>query len=180
MDEQLKTIYFQDGSYITFKFGQVQSDARLLELQSRLYLAMNPSFPWQEIISHMCNTDVYVNTKWASVINDHVDRQTDARGLEPAVNSVTQREEIKKCDKREDVSETRTKIKTKTKNKHKKRRVQHLKDAIRCIVCNNDRRQVVFVPCHHMCCCEACGEKIRDKCIVCNAQIQTKLKVYCP
>ena len=46
-----------------------------------------------------------------------------------------------------------------------------------CVICLDQPKQAVFVPCAHKCCCKVCGEKIFEthkKCPVCKKEI-----VYC-
>jgi len=52
-----------------------------------------------------------------------------------------------------------------------------------CIVCQDAIRQIVFLPCKHLVCCDECGrESLRDQglrtCPVCRADIISRMSVY--
>lgn len=80
----------------------------------------------------------------------------------------------------ESSTKSKTKSHTKKKNKQRKRKVEELKESVNCIVCKDQKRQVLFMPCNHVCCCESCAQKVIDKCVYCNAVIQNKVKFYFP
>lgn len=48
-----------------------------------------------------------------------------------------------------------------------------------CVVCLVNRRAVVFKPCHHMVCCEACAmHEDMVACPMCRADIMKKKKLF--
>ena len=50
-----------------------------------------------------------------------------------------------------------------------------------CVVCMENPREVAFIPCGHIICCQACGETIRagsNKCPMCRGSLQGVLRVY--
>lgn len=51
---------------------------------------------------------------------------------------------------------------------------------VRCIVCLVNPREIILLPCKHVCLCEDCAGKIERKCPVCNINIQDKRAVYLP
>lgn len=69
---------------------------------------------------------------------------------------------------------------TRKKNQRKKKRLEQLKETLLCIVCKDSKREILFTPCNHICCCEDCGQKIINHCVYCKAVIQSKIKVYFP
>ena len=69
---------------------------------------------------------------------------------------------------------------TRKKNQQKKKRLEQLKETLLCIVCKDSKREILFTPCNHICCCEDCGQKIINHCVYCKAVIQSKIKVYFP
>ena len=69
---------------------------------------------------------------------------------------------------------------TRKKNQKKKKRLEQLKETLSCIVCKDSKREILFTPCNHICCCEDCGQKIINQCVYCKAVIQSKIKVYFP
>ena len=46
-----------------------------------------------------------------------------------------------------------------------------------CCICMDARRQLVFLPCGHVCCCRACGEPIAV-CPLCRVQIDQKINIF--
>lgn len=53
-----------------------------------------------------------------------------------------------------------------------------LPNEVRCIVCMVNPREIILVPCNHVCLCEDCAEKIKSTCPVCNQRIQSKKVAY--
>eukprot|EP01026_Neomeris_dumetosa_P055541 TRINITY_DN5055_c0_g1_i1.p1 TRINITY_DN5055_c0_g1~~TRINITY_DN5055_c0_g1_i1.p1 ORF type:complete len:346 (-),score=29.68 TRINITY_DN5055_c0_g1_i1:245-1282(-) len=49
-----------------------------------------------------------------------------------------------------------------------------------CVICMEARCDAVFVPCGHMCCCYACGERMNRRCPVCRSRATSLVKVYYP
>eukprot|EP01023_Acetabularia_acetabulum_P066169 TRINITY_DN8889_c0_g1_i1.p2 TRINITY_DN8889_c0_g1~~TRINITY_DN8889_c0_g1_i1.p2 ORF type:complete len:367 (-),score=54.78 TRINITY_DN8889_c0_g1_i1:151-1251(-) len=47
-----------------------------------------------------------------------------------------------------------------------------------CVICMESRCDAVFVPCGHMCCCYACGERMSRRCPVCRSRSTSLVKVY--
>eukprot|EP01025_Chloroclados_australasicus_P033008 TRINITY_DN3352_c0_g3_i2.p1 TRINITY_DN3352_c0_g3~~TRINITY_DN3352_c0_g3_i2.p1 ORF type:complete len:384 (+),score=42.36 TRINITY_DN3352_c0_g3_i2:60-1154(+) len=47
-----------------------------------------------------------------------------------------------------------------------------------CVICMENRCDAVFVPCGHMCCCYACGERMSRRCPVCRGRSTSLVKVY--
>ena len=46
-----------------------------------------------------------------------------------------------------------------------------------CIICMEKPRDIVFVDCSHLCCCQACSDKVTN-CPLCRKQVTSKLKVF--
>lgn len=55
-----------------------------------------------------------------------------------------------------------------------------LPDSMRCIVCMLNPREIILVPCNHVCLCEDCAEIIGTVCPFCNKNIQRKMVAYLP
>jgi E3 ubiquitin-protein ligase MUL1 len=47
-----------------------------------------------------------------------------------------------------------------------------------CVVCCQNHRGIILLPCGHVCLCEDCSERITDLCPVCRAEIETKAVAY--
>ena len=43
-----------------------------------------------------------------------------------------------------------------------------------CVVCCQNRRGIILLPCGHVCLCEDCSARITDFCPVCRREIVTK------
>lgn len=46
-----------------------------------------------------------------------------------------------------------------------------------CVICMDEKCEVVFIPCGHMCCCQECANKELDSCPMCRGTIERKIKV---
>lgn len=46
-----------------------------------------------------------------------------------------------------------------------------------CVICMDEKCEVVFIPCGHMCCCQDCANKELDGCPMCRGSIERKIKV---
>lgn len=46
-----------------------------------------------------------------------------------------------------------------------------------CVICMDEKCEVVFIPCGHMCCCQECANKELDCCPMCRGSIERKIKV---
>ncbi|XP_055603569.1 mitochondrial E3 ubiquitin protein ligase 1 [Uranotaenia lowii] len=51
-------------------------------------------------------------------------------------------------------------------------------DEQRCVVCVDNPKEVICLPCGHVCLCENCAEKIKVNCPVCRAKIETKAAAF--
>lgn len=49
-----------------------------------------------------------------------------------------------------------------------------------CVICMDNKCEVVFVPCGHMCCCQICANKEVDYCPMCRGDIERKIKIIVP
>ncbi|XP_036336409.1 mitochondrial E3 ubiquitin protein ligase 1 [Rhagoletis pomonella] len=47
-----------------------------------------------------------------------------------------------------------------------------------CVVCSTNPKEVIILPCGHVCICEDCSEKIRVTCPVCRGKIVTKAAAF--
>lgn len=73
-------------------------------------------------------------------------------------------------NKDENKDDDKLNIKNDTKFNEKENRLEDLQ----CICCNENKRNVVFVPCGHSVCCNACSQKIKDSsnaCPICRATV---------
>ncbi|XP_037933704.1 mitochondrial E3 ubiquitin protein ligase 1 [Teleopsis dalmanni] len=47
-----------------------------------------------------------------------------------------------------------------------------------CVVCSMNPKEIIILPCGHVCICEDCSEKIRETCPVCRSQIGSKSAAF--
>lgn len=64
------------------------------------------------------------------------------------------------------------------KERRSKQRVETLTDEQRCVVCVNNPKEVIVLPCGHVCLCEDCAVEIKSACPVCRGNIKSKAPAY--
>jgi E3 ubiquitin-protein ligase MUL1 len=47
-----------------------------------------------------------------------------------------------------------------------------------CVICCQNRRRIILLPCGHVCLCEDCSARITDFCPICRTEIETKSVAY--
>ncbi|GMI49139.1 hypothetical protein TrCOL_g12930 [Triparma columacea] len=57
------------------------------------------------------------------------------------------------------------------------RSLEALEDAETCVVCQDAKRSVLFLPCCHLICCEGCSEDV-DHCPMCRKVIESRKTVF--
>ncbi|XP_075221042.1 mitochondrial E3 ubiquitin protein ligase 1-like isoform X2 [Lycorma delicatula] len=55
---------------------------------------------------------------------------------------------------------------------------EELREEQRCVVCRNNPREIILLPCGHLCLCEDCSDNISNKCPICRASISSKAAVF--
>lgn len=45
-----------------------------------------------------------------------------------------------------------------------------------CLLCSEQKRDTLFKPCGHVCCCETCAPRVK-KCLICRESVSAKEKV---
>uniref|UniRef100_A0A6B2LP60 RING-type domain-containing protein n=1 Tax=Arcella intermedia TaxID=1963864 RepID=A0A6B2LP60_9EUKA len=64
-----------------------------------------------------------------------------------------------------------------TAKKEKKKKLESEEEKKLCVVCLTAKRQVVCIPCYHICLCEGCSKKVKNMCPL-DRQSVTFSKVY--
>lgn len=59
-----------------------------------------------------------------------------------------------------------------------KQRIETISDDQRCVVCVTNPKEVIVLPCGHVCLCEDCAVQIKSACPVCRCDIKTKAAAY--
>ena len=54
---------------------------------------------------------------------------------------------------------------------------QKQKPEFECVICLEEARAVVFLPCKHIACCEKCAKAIKN-CPVCRTAVESILQVF--
>jgi len=58
-------------------------------------------------------------------------------------------------------------------------KVRQIREEKMCMICCENQKNIVFIPCYHVCVCERCSsEKDIKKCPVCDAQVMLFHKVF--
>lgn len=57
-------------------------------------------------------------------------------------------------------------------------RPQNLSEDQLCVVCVTNPKEIIILPCGHVCLCEDCSEKIKTYCPVCRSPIQSKAAAF--
>jgi len=58
----------------------------------------------------------------------------------------------------------------------KKQRVEELKEFQECVVCVDERKNCLFLPCKQVACCEGCVEKGVKECPVCRSEVENVIR----
>lgn len=53
-----------------------------------------------------------------------------------------------------------------------------LPENMRCVVCQESPREVILLPCGHLCLCEDCSAKLSSNCPVCRSQISNRAAAF--
>ncbi|CAF1166402.1 unnamed protein product [Adineta steineri] len=70
------------------------------------------------------------------------------------------------------------------KQKHREYRQEHDKNqsllqtssSIECLICSDNKRDILFQPCSHIVTCHSCANRVK-KCLLCKESIQTRIKI---
>lgn len=64
------------------------------------------------------------------------------------------------------------------KERRSKQRIETISDEQRCVVCVTNPKEVIVLPCGHVCLCEDCAIQIKSACPVCRCDIKSKAAAY--
>lgn len=68
--------------------------------------------------------------------------------------------------------------KSRLERRSKQRNVESLTDDQKCVVCVTNPKEVIVLPCGHVCLCEDCALQIKSACPVCRGDIKSKAAAY--
>ena len=101
----------------------------------------------------------------------------------PKINFVNPEEnknekmEIKEEKREEFKKENKEELKEKNKVEDKEEKDDENEDNMKCSICLDNNKCMLFLPCKHVSCCEKCAENL-DSCPLCRNPIQSKIKIY--
>ncbi|KAI8123418.1 Mitochondrial ubiquitin ligase activator of nfkb 1-A [Lucilia cuprina] len=84
---------------------------------------------------------------------------------------------MKKKQERDERRIRETLEKERKERRAKSRPVNLTSDQL-CVVCNINPKEVIILPCGHVCICEDCSEKIKMTCPVCRGKINTRAAAF--
>lgn len=64
------------------------------------------------------------------------------------------------------------------KERRRKTRDVDLPESQVCVVCRQNPREIILLPCGHVCLCEDCADGIHEHCPVCRKDIEMKSAAY--
>jgi len=67
---------------------------------------------------------------------------------------------------------------SKSTTKDSIQKIKLKKDEIRCVICLDKVRTILFQPCNHLVCCTKCSKIVNSKCPICRKEITSSLRVY--
>ena len=50
-------------------------------------------------------------------------------------------------------------------------------DTLKCVICLENNKSYLFMPCKHVCCCENCSKNLKE-CPICRNKIESSFKIY--
>uniref|UniRef100_A0A1A9X0D7 RING-type E3 ubiquitin transferase n=1 Tax=Glossina brevipalpis TaxID=37001 RepID=A0A1A9X0D7_9MUSC len=84
---------------------------------------------------------------------------------------------IKKKQERDD-RRIREALEKERKKRRARSRPQNVTPDQLCVVCTTNPKEVIILPCGHVCICEDCSEKIKQTCPVCRGPINTRSAAF--
>lgn len=69
-------------------------------------------------------------------------------------------------------------IKSQRIEQSKMNREINLDDNLRCVVCLENKKEIILLPCGHVCLCFGCSNQIISVCPICRKLIQSKSKAF--
>lgn len=82
-----------------------------------------------------------------------------------------------RCKKLDDEKRKRD-LETTRRERRRRVRDNNLTEGQLCVVCRANPREIILLPCGHVCLCEDCADGISEYCPVCRASIDTKSAAY--
>ncbi|KRF99751.1 uncharacterized protein Dwil_GK26989 [Drosophila willistoni] len=74
--------------------------------------------------------------------------------------------------------EIRNRLEEERRERRALMRPQNLTDDQRCVVCSSNPKEIIILPCGHVCLCEDCSQHISNICPVCRGKIDSKTAAF--
>lgn len=85
---------------------------------------------------------------------------------------------LKRLDEKKEEERRQRLERTRKERRQRARAGEDYSEAQLCIVCKENPKEVILLPCGHVCVCEDCNEDISNLCPVCRTEIQSRNPAY--
>ncbi|KAK4875769.1 hypothetical protein RN001_012191 [Aquatica leii] len=80
--------------------------------------------------------------------------------------------------RKSDIERKRKELEISRKERRQKARGDEMSDSQLCVVCKANPREVILLPCGHVCLCEDCSDEILELCPICREVIEKRTAAY--
>ncbi|KAI8429600.1 hypothetical protein MSG28_000198 [Choristoneura fumiferana] len=165
MEEMLR-----DGSYIT-AVGELSTHAGQLKIQPPrdglpLYLTTATK---STLLKRLASSRDFLRYSAAGDIRQRGGAGVDARGVQVAEAAAAARA-------REDA--LKTQLAAGRRERRKRARDTDLPEVQLCVVCAENPKEIILLPCGHVCLCEDCSDNIQEACPICRERIHSRAPAF--
>uniref|UniRef100_A0A1B0A2J7 RING-type E3 ubiquitin transferase n=1 Tax=Glossina pallidipes TaxID=7398 RepID=A0A1B0A2J7_GLOPL len=157
----------RDGSFIT-AVGELEMDGKVLRLQPS---PLGPLFLTTATKSTLIKK--FEEAKSSMLFKIFVCGAISA----VLISIIGRKLYVKKKQERDD-RRIREALEKERKKRRARSRPQDLPRDQLCVVCTTNPKEVIILPCGHVCMCEDCSEKIKQTCPVCRGPINTRSAAF--
>jgi len=157
----------RDGSYIT-AVGEIDLDGNSLRLQSSK-------------LGPMLLTTATKNTlvkKFEEAKSSMMFKIAICSTISVVLVGVIARKFYLKRKQEREERELKESLERSRRTRRTRVRSTDISDRDSCVVCVSNPKEVICLPCGHVCLCEDCALKIKQSCPVCRAKIETKAAAF--
>lgn len=94
------------------------------------------------------------------------------------ISGIVARRYWKDRQEQRSAEEMRQSLEASRKERRQRVRDRDLRADQICIICNTNAREIILLPCGHVCICEDCSSNINNNCPICRTQIAQKAAAY--
>lgn len=157
----------RDGSFIT-AVGEIELDGNTMRLQPS---SMAPMF----LTTATRNT---LLKKFEEAKSSMLFRVIVCGTISAVLAGLIARKIYKRKKKEWEERKLREKLEQSRAQRRALARQPVFNDEQRCVVCVDNPKEVICLPCGHVCLCENCAEKIHSSCPVCRSDIESKAAAF--